>query len=295
MKINNNLILNLEEELVKMDIDINNVSLEDGFISNILDSAKNVFGSLTKKVTTIQSTNVKNRTFIQKLLDERGELHLVNFIRKENKVASKTIEDVNFMTVEDRTIMTITGLNVRMIMVSNALVGFMEKASKNNETIMNNIDDRIARFIGNPEVRKSFRKPNNAVEEAIKFNKETMEFLEKSFDKTKLEETNSFKNLFGNNNEYVRVIENLVKSNEVFTEKQLLNISLTVSKINERVTVLHEILEQGEVVVSKESLQGLVSALDAVANYVTIISNLYYLNTKMIEVVMQAKKIYEES
>ena len=261
------------------------ISLEEGFIKTVTSPFVKAFRAVDEKM-------VASKNVFLGFLENRGTLSLIKDVNKRRVSAVKLSRNVNYGLIDDISVRTIVGMQSRLIFIAKMNKEKLEYVDKNFSRQVNDIDTRLAKFIGDNEVRKSFRVPSSNLKEIRDFTNGVKKELGTHFSAKDVSDVKPLKNVIGNNNEYAEVFTLLKETNGIVTDKLLISVKKKTDKITERINVIYDILESKDLEVSKETLTGLIEAVDIMSEYITVISGIYYSHMKAMEVALGVHKVY---
>ena len=280
-------LLRSKEELKIVRESLVDISLEEGFIKSVTDKISSSFSDSKETLTN-------NKNSLVEFLEGIGSISLIKDIRKINNNSEKLSKNVVYRLIDGHQIPTIVGLQTRLIFPVNLVNIELTHVVKNYAKTIDAIDTRLAKFIGDPEVRKSFKKPTKNIDSILNFNTSVKSSLNDMFNLNDIEDMKPLNKLIGNNSEYVTILSTINDTNDTIDDKFIIAVKKDVTVLSERLDIIYTIIKSKELLVTKETLSGLIDAVDAASNYISTISGLYYLHIQSSEVMLTVEKIYKK-
>lgn len=225
------------------------------------------------------------RNGIYDLVEFKGTLNSVKKVKKLNKNIDKTLEEVYVASFSKEVIPTVEGLKTRLPIFTAELKHLFNEIHLYGLVMLEELDGRIADFIGNPDTRQAFIQLNSDVETAKRFNKEVVSFIQRNINNSG-NEVDTLVNIVANNVEYKDSVRNIVDTVELFSNKDLSKIETVVSKIEDRFEILLKVLKNDKESMTKEAMEALVNTLDTLSSFLTNLSAIYYLHVRSIDVAL---------
>jgi len=278
-------LINEDTKLEILNTEINNISLEGGFIQAVTGPIFTAFNNTSENLK-------EKKNFLLDFLESRGTLGLIKEVNKKRPKTRKIADGVNYRLIDTIRVQTISGMTTRL----NSVVKMNKKALKNivdnYDNNMDKVDTRLAMFIGDVEVRKSFRTPSDNLKNIDTFIKDVKNDLKENFDAKEVRDLRELKDIIGNNKEYIEVFDDLLEINNFITDKFLIKMKKRTNVLSERIDVIHDIIESKELIISKETLKGLIESVNTISEYISVISGVYYSHVKSLEVALKIDEIY---
>jgi len=279
---------------------VENTELLDlGFSDEIVGLENGLFSSLKLKLNETASeisNKINTRTHgFREFLYERGSLASVKKITDFDRKAKKIIDTKEYSDMSMIQLPAVHGLTTDLYTLTEKLSPYFTNLKKNSMKNLEEMDDVISNFIGDKEFRKSFKVSKTSFEEINeKFNIKLDKDLKSMFSTKDKSEFVSLGKLVRSNNELKGTLKNIIYINDNFTDKDLIKLNKKIDSIQKKIEMLVKMLNIDEVEASKEAIQGVVTALSTVANYVSSVSNLYYVHMTAMDVMLKIKEVYEK-
>ena len=263
------------------------IGLEDGILTSMKNKLTDTIVGLQKKIST-RTSGFKG------FLYERGTIGLINDIKKFESSSKKIIDPVSYKDIDIAEVNTIVGLKTDLKDITELTSIYFINLKKDAPKVLDRLDDIVSMFIGDDGFRKSFKDLTPELKKADKkFNVDLTNELKKRFDITNKEEKTQLHKIVRSNSELKEILSLLVTINKNFTDKDVLKLNKQIDKIYKKIDMLVRMLENENISASKESIENLVLAISITANYITSISNLYYLHTQVMSTILNIKDVYK--
>jgi hypothetical protein len=259
--------------------------MESGFVESITSP-------IVKLFTSTETALKARKNALVQFLENRGNLSLIKDINKRYSTAKRLKDQVRYSLVDVVNVQTVVGMKTRLIHVAKMNNTHLKYISETYDDHMDKIDTRLAKFIGSEDVRKSFRKPTKELEDIQTFISNVKNDLEENFDSKDILDKKPLGKIIGNNNEYLENFEVIMNTNKSITDKFLIKMKENANKLTKRIDVIQKMIEENKIMVTKETLKGLIEAVDLLSNYITIISSLYYSHMKTMETLLSVHNVY---
>ncbi len=262
----------------------NQIALEDGFIKNIKDKIYTFTTGISDKINT-RTHGLKGFLYERGSIAEVKELN--TFYKKFDKLTKdKTFEDLEFIQIP-----TIIGLEAPLVTLVKLNSRYFVDLRKNAFKYLDTIDTLIADFIGDSESRKSFKdRTKEIISLDNEFNIKLQEELAGIFNVRNKEEFINYGKMVRSKNELKEILHVVGIINETFSDKDLIKLNKEIVGIVKRIDSLIKLISMNEDDISKEALVNVVSALEVLSNYITSISNLYYIHVRTMDVLTKIRK-----